>query len=177
MFCPKCGQPQPADAVRFCSRCGCDLGAFKSPPAAGAGPPALAPAPEARGADAVQRKKDVTKGALLMFLFALFVAALTVDMPSSHSSRIVFLIIAWLALTLFINLGPMLRYFFGQDALSSAGERFLPARLFRRGRRGEALPTPQTQPVGALPRQSVITGELADVPSVTEHTTNLLNRP
>jgi len=165
MFCPKCGQPQTSDAVRFCSKCGFELDAVKP----------LVSGEEATPAtvrdDGSRKKRDLTKGAFLMFLFALVVAALTVDMPRSHSSRIFFLTVAWLALTLFINLGPLVRYFRGKGAASEE----------RRGlvegvAREAALPAAQGQPLAALGERGLETGEMIKVPSVTERTTNLLGK-
>lgn len=180
MFCPKCSQPQSSDTVRFCSRCGFELSAVKSLINGEEMPEAPLVKPHVAGA--VQRKKDMTKGALLMFLSAFVIAAVTVDMPRSHSSRIFFLVIAWLALTLFINLGPLVRYFFGHDALSSARDNFLMRRLAKMSRsirsfKGEkALPPSQSRPVEAFGAQAVNTGEMLTPPSVTDHTTNLLSK-
>ncbi len=77
MFCPNCGQQQAAGELRFCPRCGFQLGVVRAVLAAG-DTAAPAPAP-----DRAQRKKDMTVGAALMFLCAFAAAALTIDMPAS----------------------------------------------------------------------------------------------
>jgi hypothetical protein len=120
--------------------------------------------------DGSRGKRELTKGAFLMFLFALVVAALTVDMPRSHSSRIFFLTVAWLTLTLFINLGPLVRYFRGKGAGSEA-----PRGRVEGGAREAALPA-AGQPLAALGERSLETGEMIKVPSVTERTTHLLGK-
>lgn len=182
MFCPKCGQQQPQDATRFCSRCGYEVGAVKALVGGEAAPDA-APAATSRVAEPVRSRKDVTKGAFFMFIFALCVAAATVDMPRSHSSRIFFLTVAWLALTLLINASPLVRYFFGGDASSrpAGGAPTSPlervARVFRKKRQPESLPAAAGEPVGVLGARPAVTGEMVEAPpSVTDHTTNLLNR-
>lgn len=67
MYCPKCGQQQPADDVRFCSRCGFNLDCVSELLAGGSlvtneavnqrSPQSLSP-----------RKKGVRQGAKLMFI-------------------------------------------------------------------------------------------------------------
>ena len=168
MFCPKCGQPQTSEAVRFCSKCGFELDAVK-PLVSGEGAPAV-PALTIRD-DGSRKKRELTKGAFLMFLFAVVVAALTVDMPRSHSSRIFFLTVAWLTLTLLINVGPLVRYFRGKGAASEDAR----GRV-KGGAREEALPAAQGQPLAALGGRGQETGEMIKVPSVTERTTNLLGK-
>ena len=93
-----------------------------------------------------------------MFLFALVVAALTVDMPRSHSSRIFFLTVAWLALTLLINLGPLVRYFRGRGA-ASEGRRGLVEGDALEG----ALPAAHGQPLAALGERARARGDLQTV--------------
>lgn len=171
MFCPNCSQQQVSDETRFCSRCGFQLGVVKALLAsdgAGGGAP--------RPPDPARRKKDLTVGAALMFLFALVVAAVTVDLPPSHSNRIVCLVIAWLLLTLFINLRPLVRYFLGGGpAAENKGASDLATRVI------PAAPNPALPPARAVPAagpagQQFDTAEVAQPPSVTERTTNILGK-
>ncbi|HEV3471549.1 MAG TPA: zinc ribbon domain-containing protein, partial [Pyrinomonadaceae bacterium] len=126
MFCPNCGQQQTSDETRFCSRCGFQLGVVKAVLAAGeaAGEVAVV-----RGEDPARRNKDLTLGVALMFALALLVAAVTVELPPGHSNRIINLVVAWLVLTLLVNLRPLLRYFFG--GAGPAGAKADGARLGR----------------------------------------------
>ena len=61
MFCPKCSQPQPAEDVRFCPRCGFPVREVKE----------LVTREGARGAEpggvSLPAQKEVATGALLMF--------------------------------------------------------------------------------------------------------------
>jgi hypothetical protein len=179
MFCPKCSQQQISDETRFCSRCGFQLGAVKALLAAGDAPgeqaaTSLAP-------DRSLRKRDVTLGSTLMFLAALLVATLTVSMPPAHSARIIFLIIAWLALALLINIVPLIRYFFNGDASSAASG--ASASELARGlmthvspaARNSALPPAHSVPVANTDWSRAKTAEVVQPPSVAEPTTNLLN--
>jgi hypothetical protein len=175
MFCPNCGQQQASDETRFCSRCGFQLGVVKSAlAAAGEGE-------EARGGvrhvpDAARRKKDLTLGAALMFLFALVVAAGTVELPPGHSNRIVVLVVAWLVLTLLINLRPLLRYFLGGGAASAGTEEARGPAQLGRAARDSALPPSRAVPAAELAARQFDTAEVAEPPSVAERTTNLLGR-
>lgn len=171
MFCPKCGQPQTSEAVRFCSKCGFELDAVKSLVNGEEMPAATAAPPEIVQGDGLRKKREQTKGAFFMFLFALVVAALTVDMPRSHSSRIFFLTIAWLTFTLIINLGPLVRYFRGKGAASEASQGRVEG-----GAREAFLPAASGRPLVALGERSLETGEMIKVPSVTERTTSLLGK-
>jgi hypothetical protein len=178
MFCPKCSQQQHSDETRFCSRCGFQLGVVK----------AILASDEAQGATAnaishvseyARRKRDKTLGALLMFVAALMVAAAGIDLPPSHSGRIIVLIMAWAALTLLINLVPLLRYFFGGSASSASiktsASKFIPDFFKRTPASHNALPPTQSVPVTTVGARRLNTAEVIRPPSITEQTTNLLN--
>ena len=178
MFCPKCSQQQASDETRFCSRCGFQLGIVKAALAADESQ-VTSPlvAPDAPGTPArSRRQRDKTVGAFLMFLVALFVAATTGD-----EGPVVIMILFWVLLTLLINLGPLWRYFFGKDeaAASSAAPKSKPG-LFRRAsrqREQQALPPAQSVPVTNVGvRPPFNTAEVVRPPSVTEGTTNLLDK-
>ncbi len=178
MFCPKCSQQQISAETRFCSRCGLELGVVKALLAIDDMPGTLAAGtqPNARSL----RKRDLSIGALLMFICALPMAAITVDLPPSHSARIVLLIIAWLSLTLLINIVPVLRYFFKGDTsapLRSASVSKIEHDLITQANppsHNPALPPAQKAPAINFGRQPIQTAEVARPPSVTEQTTNLL---
>ena len=179
MFCPKCSQQQVSDEARFCSRCGFQLGIVKAALAADESQvtsPLVAPGTPAAVPARSRRQRDKTVGAFLMFLVALFVAATTGD-----EGPVVITILLWLLLTLFINLGPLWRYFFGKDesAASSSASKSKPG-LFRRAsrqREQQALPPAQSVPVTNVGvRPPFNTAEVVRPPSVTEGTTNLLDK-
>lgn len=172
MFCPNCSQQQVSDETRFCSRCGFQLGVVKALLASEPG--GAAPA---RAADPARRVKDMTVGAALMFLFAFAVAAVTGELPPGHSSRIVSLFVAWLLLTLLINLRPLWRYFFGERGAAAAPAE-APDFSTRVGPAGRpsVLPPARSVPASDLAGQQFDTAEVVQPPSVAERTTNLLGK-
>jgi hypothetical protein len=165
IFCPQCGSQRISTDVRFCSRCGFNLETVEQlvvtghlPQLAVVGSTEISP-----------RKKGLRLGA--KFLFA---------------SIVTFPVIFALCVA-FNSPGPLvisfLLFLLGVSHMSYA-------RLFL-----EDVPRPSGQlpvmsgppPVGALPvyrapvsftsPRGATTGELRTPPSVTEHTTNLLDRP
>ena len=173
MFCPKCSQEQVSEETRFCSRCGFQLNVIKALLADDRAPQSA----ETRKTNRSLNKRDLTIGAALMFFFAFIVAVLTVSMPPNHSSRILLLIVAWLVLSLLINIKPMFQYFMRGET-NAPGENDLPSKpasnLFSEAER-QSLPAAQSIPADLL-MPSVNTADFAQPPSVTEPTTNLLNK-
>jgi hypothetical protein len=163
MYCPRCGQEQLSAEVRFCSRCGFSLQPVTHLLVTGALPASLGEPVGGRS----PRQNGMRMGAKLLFasivLFPIaFAFAVMVDGP-----------------------GPLLMsvlpFFAGVC-------RMLYARMFEDGAmrpemqpaflevppRGAALP-PYQPPVPVI-RQGRTTGELVEPPSVTEHTTRLLDK-
>jgi hypothetical protein len=171
MYCPNCSQQQASDETRFCSRCGFQLGVVKALLSSDPSAPAPAPAP-----DPARRQKDLTLGAALMFLSALAVAAVTVELPPGHSNRIVVLVVAWLLLTLLINLRPLLRYFLGEKAPAAAHDAADLTTRVGGAPHNSALPPARAVPAAQPAAQQFDTAEVVHPPSVTERTTNLLGR-
>lgn len=178
MFCPRCSQEQVSEEVRFCPRCGFQLGVVKM----------LLTEGEAGGAEAVPekqsfvrslRKRDLTIGTMLMFVVAFFVSAITVDLPRSHSGRILFLVVGWFLLALLINAAPLLRYLFGPGAPEHASKAAPPKSATARGELSSTaprtLPPQRFAPETVLGARPANTAEVLQPPSVTEQTTNLLN--
>lgn len=189
MYCPKCSQQQPSDEVRFCSRCGFQLGVVKEllaqteAPAPSAAEP-LQPAP-ARGL----RKRDVTVGALLMFVVALVVVLFPdTTPPPVRDGQLLITVALFVVLVLFINfVGHLLRAvnrIFGEDeAATRRGQLSQPptpapdlsTKVSAGGRDRAALPPTRSVPAASFNPPRVETAEMVRPPSVTEHTTNLLN--
>ena len=145
MFCPSCGQQQVSDEMRFCSRCGLALSGLAEWLAGGL-PVKRAEEPLAPS----RRRKAFRRAAKVMFfsgaLFPIFLMiSIGIDEPGP----------------LFV---PLIPFFI-------AGVWMLYARIFMDE-------TPALNPARArvsLPPQQVRTNELIPVPSVTEHTTKLLD--
>jgi hypothetical protein len=178
MFCPKCSQQQISDETIFCSRCGFQLSVVKALLVNDD----MQPGQNAEIAipDRSLRKRDVTIGALLMFVFALAVAVVTVDMPSSHSARIIFLVIAWFALSLLINIKPIIGYFFHGDAstptYNPSPSKIMSGQIsqFENKMQNPALDAAHSVTAADLVMPRRITAEIVQPPSITEETTNLL---
>lgn len=187
MFCPKCSQQQVSEEARFCSRCGFQLGVIKAALAADesqvtsplAPAPGSVPAPNSAPAPS-KRQRDKTVGAFLMFLVALLVTAGTLDTPPDSEVRVLLLIFWWFVLTFLLNVRPLWRYFFGKE--DSAASTPAPKRrrgIFRRGaqEQQQALPPARSVPVTNVGvRPPFNTAEVVRPPSVTEGTTNLLDK-
>jgi len=174
MFCPKCSQQQISDETRFCSRCGFELNVVKALLSSDNLPQTA----ETSKIDRSLRKRDMTIGAALMFFFAFIVAAITVDMPPSHSSRILLLVCAWLALSLLINIKPMIQYFLRADDSAPAADDFSVVKTVSKlvSRKKKALPEAHSIPANDFATPAVNTAEMVKPPSVTERTTNLLDK-
>lgn len=181
MFCPKCSQQQASDEVRFCSRCGFQLGVVKellaqteAPAAARVEP--LQPSP-ARGL----RRRDVTVGALLMFVVGLIVVLFPdTTPPPTRDAQLLMMVGLFIALTLLVNfIRPLLRAvnkLFGEEdaAPRPAPAPDLTTRVSPAARRA-ALPPTRIVPASSFGPQRVNTAEMRRPPSIAEHTTNLLD--
>jgi len=160
MYCPNCGQQQLSDEMRFCSRCGQALSGLAEW-LAGGGLPAQ-PRTEVQISADSPRRKGIRRAAKLMFfsgvLFPIFIViSLAIDEPGPLVLPII---------VFFISLAMMLyaRLFSDKTA---------PAALNDVAQTRTYLPPATSIPIPA--RQQVRTNELAQPPSVTEHTTRLLD--
>lgn len=170
MFCPKCGQQQVADNTRFCSRCGLAISGLAEWIASGgvltaraevAPPPALAS----------PRRNGIRRGAKLMFwsgvlLPIFFGFCFLVDGPGPLLVPIT-IFLAGLTIMLYARL-------FG-DEFAPAG--YQPPQPVNLGAvsGANALPPATNIWLNGVAGQQVRTNELAQPPSVTEHTTKLLD--
>jgi hypothetical protein len=175
MFCPKCGQSQVSEEVRFCSRCGFPLSGVTELLARNgivthqtfAAPQAISP-----------RRKGLRQGAKLMF-FGVIVSILVgilvgaTDGPGEVVGVSMLLVLAGffrvLYALLFEEKSPATQQLAPPPyAQHAAGAQFNP------GVRGTALPPGEFVPARTsfAPRQE--TAEIAPPPSVTDHTTRLL---
>lgn len=166
MFCPKCGQ-QSSDEVRFCPRCGLALSGLVSYVAGNDSAllrPAAAPAPEPTA-----KRRGMRRGAKLIFfsvvLFPVFLGiALIIDHPAP----------LFLPITVFLAGLTVLFYswLFGEELLPGVGAR----RDLDAGADRPALGAQQFVPASLFNQQRGNTSEIVHPPSVTEHTTKLLDK-
>jgi hypothetical protein len=176
MFCPKCSQEQVSDETRFCSRCGFQLNVVKALLVNDD----LLPTQntEIQKPDRGLRKRDMTVGAFLMFILAFLGAAATSDMPPLHTGRIIIVVFAWMALTLLINIKPIIQYFLRGDTSAAAADDFSPSKIVSKfiSRGDKVLPESRSIPAADFVAPNANTAEMVSPPSVTEPTTNLLNK-
>jgi hypothetical protein len=170
MYCPNCGQQQISDEMRFCSRCGLALSGLAEWLSGGRLP--------AKRADDAQvphalspRRKGIRRAAKLMFLSGvLFPLFLAISIAVEEGGPMVipfFVFFVSVVMMLYARLFsdktvPMLNQAPQTSALGSTSAR-------------ASLPPPINVPVAGVGRQQVRTNELAQPPSVTEHTTRLLD--
>jgi hypothetical protein len=174
MFCPRCGQQQPSDAARFCSRCGFRLEAVAGLLVTGGVGPDVTlmeaapapPSPKRKGAqlggklmltgmflgpalaalgEAVARYADLGLVGLFVFLAGLF--------------RLMYALI--------FEDGPYRRQLQRQPA-------YVPPAQVAAPPAAAALPPPTAAPARGYAPPRAETGEIAYRPSVTEGTTRLL---
>ena len=167
MYCPKCGQQQLSDNSRFCSRCGIEVSGIAEWLAGGVFP-ANAVAPVKKS----PRRKGISRGAKLMFFSGVllpifFLIAIAADEPGPLVIPFT-VFFAGLAIMLYARL-------FGEDTPTVATPRYQPP-AFGTQSAGPALPPANDARIHSGLGQSVRTSELARPPSVTEHTTRLLDK-
>lgn len=182
MFCPQCGQQQATGIVRFCSRCGFPLDGviqllgnggmlpvYRSPD-----DPVPQPSPRRRG---------VKQGGVLFLSGILVVPLLGVLSSFAPSSAFLEILVAIAAIICFVG-GP-LRMLYAAIFEEGAPNRMqpgirpyipapMPSPQFAPPAQNTALPPASMQPPVSWRRP--VTAELANPPSVTEHTTRLLDK-
>ena len=168
MFCPNCGQQQISEEMRFCSRCGLSFTGLAEW-LAGGGVPANRTQKEPVEASSPRRKGNRRPAKLMFVSGALFPIFLVGCLAADEGGPMI------IPITLFlVSLGWMFyRRLFGETNV--------PATI-QAAPQTSALGSTATR--GTLPpgntvvmpgRQQVRTNELAQPPSVTEHTTRLLD--
>lgn len=179
MFCPKCGQSQVADEVRYCPRCGFALGGVTQLLAHdGAWPEYLPPADGRLGSP---RRKGMKQGGklLLVGVFLVPVLAILVSIIGSEAYELVLL-------GVLVAIVGIVRLFYAllfEDKFPTTAPAHLAAQQasappqFNPAPRRAALPQQQQQQGAPIPVsfRARDTGELAGPGSVTENTTRLLD--
>jgi endogenous inhibitor of DNA gyrase (YacG/DUF329 family) len=172
MYCPRCGQQQISNEMRFCSRCGLSMSELAEW-LAGGGAPALRAA-ETQVSLPSPRRKGIRRGAKLMFLSAvLFPVFLAISLIGDEGAPMIVPVLLF-----FVSLVMMLySRLFGDPTTPVQGHPIQTPGLAAMSQHS-ALPPASNLPMhGAsnIGRQSVRTNELAHPPSVTENTTKLLD--
>ena len=170
MYCPRCGQQQVSDDMKFCSRCGLPLGGLNQWLASG-GAITVGDTQTPQAAKPLLQRKGVRQGAKLMFLSGvlvpiLFGLSLVVDHPGPLLVS-VFIFFVGLAIMLYARL-------FGEDVSPAKTSQAQTAPIELTSGPAGFLPSAQA-PLNPPGRQKMRTAEMAQPPSVTDHTTKLLD--
>jgi len=182
MYCPQCSQEQISDEVRFCPRCGFQLDALRMLLAENQNGLAMSEIePEAQLVST--RKRDVLLGATVMLVAAISIVSLMISSVAGTpwQAIIIPLLVVWTAIVSVILLsGHAAREvtnLLSTDASASPSQdaSSLITRLNPAARHRTLRPAQSTS-VSEFGSWRVNTTELAQPPSVTEHTTTLLNK-
>ena len=178
MFCPRCGQQQISDEVRFCPRCGFQLSAVAGLLTTGG----VAPS-ELTGGGESARARGVRQGMRAFFVGLVVTAVLAVLFaPDNAPDQFPGILVPLSAVILV--LGGLLRMFYalifeeGRRRQQPGANAYAPAyappeRLA--AQEAAALPPPQSIPARAYaPPPRPHTAEMRSPPSVTDSTTKLL---
>ena len=180
MFCPRCGQQQATDSMRFCSRCGFLLEGAALLLAHGGIIPQYGPIEEQKRSP---RKRGVIQGFLIVLLGVLLVPILgvfTSFAPGGLGNVFEFFLIIS-AILCFVG-GPLRMLYAALFEEGAPAHSFAPPVSYAppvittpSSSRLSALPPPAANPtVGWRARPQ--TAEIIQPPSVTDNTTRLLNK-
>jgi hypothetical protein len=178
MFCVRCGQQQATDALRFCSRCGFPLEGAMMLLANGGMLPHYLPV---EGEQKVSpRKRGVKQGALIFLLGVVLVPAFGVLYGWTDVNLFGFF--AALAAVLCFIGGPLRMLFAALFEEGPQTRQFMapssyapPAIPLPPAARASALPPASANPASQW-RPRPQTAEILQPPSVTDHTTRLLDK-
>ena len=169
MFCPKCSQQQVSEETRFCSRCGLAISGLTEWLAGGG---ALSVREEeAPVALASPRRQGINQGAKIMFLSGVLMPIVFVfSMLVGKAAPLVVplaIFLVGLSLTLYARL-------FVEETPPAKSQRTRPSGLGTMSG-ATSLPPASNPRMNSAGGQRVRTTELVQPPSVTEHTTKLLD--
>lgn len=172
MHCPQCGQ-QISGEVRFCKSCGFPLNGVRELLATGGISSTIEK--ESHKPSPSPRRKGVRQGVILLFIM-MVLTPLTMLLGNQGKFLIPMFLMAGLMRILYAVIfqegAPRKK----QQQLNTVSD-VAPSTIDQLGAatRGTALPPAQSIPVAAFNARRVDTREMVKPPSVTEHTTKLLN--
>lgn len=173
MYCPRCGQQQISDEMKFCSRCGLPISELAEW-VAGAGVPATKAATKKDSARS-PRGNGIRLGAKVMFLSGVLLPIfLAISIAVGEGGPMILpAVIFFVGLTIMVY-----SRLFGENIPSFESDKSQTSRLAAVSE-ASALPPASNIPIhnaGDFARPRVRTNELRQRPSVTEHTTKLLDQ-
>ena len=179
MFCPRCGQQQVSDTLRFCSRCGFPLEGALTLLAHGG----LLPQSEPIGERKISpRRKGVKQGVLFMLIGAIIVPLLGVFTAFAPGRiEVMFEFFAALSAIICFVGGPLRILYAAIFEEAAPAPQFGPSASY-----APPAITPPAARLSALPQGTVNptigwrarpeTAEIVQPPSVTDNTTRLLQK-
>jgi hypothetical protein len=174
MHCPRCGQEQFSAEVHFCNSCGFPLDRVKELLAGDS----IAPAPEKeiQKPEESPRRRGVRRGVALLFI-CLVLAPLTTLLGDRRGGFLPMMFL--MAGLMRILYAVIFQEGAPRKKKKKKGSRlpYVPIATEQSGMatRGSALPPSRGVPVAGFNMRRVDTAEMVSPPSVTEHTTKLLN--
>jgi hypothetical protein len=181
MYCPKCGQSQVSADVRFCSRCGFPLVVVGDLLATGGVLPARAQGYEVAGERPISpRRRGVKRGAAVL-MFSIFLIPFFLFMHEAIRTPQEFALFGVLGI-----IGAIFRIIFAalfEDSAPRVPQFAAPPQLYTppiasrlHAATQGSMPPAQGAPVNDYRQPPVHTSEIMRPPSVTDHTTRLLDK-
>ena len=171
MHCPQCGQEQISCEVRFCKSCGFSLDGVKELLATGVSPVLEKQSHKERRSP---RRKGVRHGVILLFISMVFMPFDLIGEPQGKVLPLMFLMAGLMRI--------LYAVIFQEGApREKKQDRSLPyvapitTDQLGAATRGSALPPSHSVPVSVFSARRMDTAEMVSAPSVTEHTTKLLD--
>lgn len=169
MYCPNCGQQQLSGEMRFCSRCGLALSGLTEWLAGNVVP--IRVGDEVQTAATSPRRQGMQRAAKLMFFSGvLFPVFLLLSLAIHHGELMIFPVALF-----FVSVVLMLYTYLFSDKTAPVVTHAPQGSTLGAMSSRSTLPPPGNMPIPAAGRQQVRTNELAQPPSVTEHTTRFLD--
>lgn len=170
MYCPRCGQQQVSDEMKFCSRCGLPLSGLAEWVAGSATPASREP--ETGSSVRSPRRKWIRRGAKLMFFSGvMFLVFLALSLIAEEGALMIFPIIVFLVALITMLYARLFMEDISPIQIHRAQTTALGAMSG-----GHTLPPASNIGMQGVGGQPVRTAELAHPPSVTENTTKLLDK-
>src|SRR6185369_1258450 len=173
MHCPHCGQQQSSGEVQFCKSCGFSLNGVRELLASGGIPSPVEK--QSHKTSASRRRKGVHQGVILLFIM-MVLTPMTMLLGNQGKFLIPMFLMAGLMRILYAVIFQEAVPRKKQQQLNTLSD-VAPNTIDQLGAatRG-TLPPAKNIPVTAFNARRVDTREMVKTPSVTEHTTKLLNQ-
>lgn len=182
MYCPKCGQSQVSADVRFCSRCGFPLVVVADLLLTGGALPGLTTSHEGAVARPISRRRRGVKQGIGLLLSGILLIPFFAILHEAVGTPGEFALLAALVIMVAI-LRIIYAVFFEETAPPAPQFASLPPQLYTppiasrlHAAGAESLPPAQGAPAHDYRQPPIHTAEMMRPPSVTDHTTRLLDK-